>query len=170
MSKYLDIAALADAVVASVAEPVAEKVASAAGTTHKTDIGQQLKLAADKLRNHTDSGVTDQDVHELLEGLHKYAAGSVGATLGSLSGSPAGAAMGGGLSSPINASAPGPAPSNPTGQIAPKLASVPGAQLRKLALEIRTHGEHQDEARLVKAAQVIVAGKTLKQITAALRR
>jgi hypothetical protein len=170
MSRYLDIGALADAIVASVAEPVVEKTASAPSEGH-TEIGRALKLAASKIRDFDDSIVDNTDLEALISSVAKHAEATAGATLGALSGTPAGGAMAGGMggNNPINASAPGPAPSNPTGQIAPKLGSIAGDELRKLAAVIRKQGEVDHERRMLKAAQMITAATGLKHLTASLK-
>ncbi len=171
MSRYLDISKLADDVLASVAEPRVEKVAADSSNT-QSDIGRLLKTAAADIRTLDDRTVTDEDIQELVSGVKKHAEATAGATLGALSGSSAGGAMGGGGGglNPINASAPGPAPSNPMGQVAPKLGSVAGQELRKMAAQLRDQGEANTEQRLVKAAQMISAATGLKHLTSTLTK
>ena len=173
MSRYLDISKLADEVVASVATQATEKTASVVNEETRSELGRALKLAAESLRNTGPNAVSSADIHAVLKGARKYAEAqpTTGSTLGALSGSPAGAAMGGGLSSPINSSAPGPAPSNPTGQMAPKLgSSEAGNELRKLAAVLRERGVQDEESRTIKAAQMSNAATGIAHLTAELSR
>jgi len=170
MGRHIDIAALSELVVDSVRSPETEKTASAVPSLN-TDVGRAFKKAADAIREYSDTGVTNDDLQELINFTRKHAEGTVGATMGGLAGSPAGmGGGGGGGNNPVNMAAPGPAPSNPTGQVAPKLGSALGNEYRKLAALVRQEGAAAEEARVVKAAQMITAATGIKHLVTALNK
>lgn len=142
MSRQLDIYKLADDVLASIAEPVTEKVAEADPNTLKTEIGLALKHAAAALREVDPAALDYEDVAAVLNGAQNYLMGktasvstSADADLSSSSG----------------------------------VESELGNELRKLATQLREEASKSDVARATKAAHVITAAVGLKHLENALR-
>lgn len=73
MSRRFDIFKLADDVLASVTEPVSEKVAEDASDSVRTEIGLALKTAAAALRNVDPSAVTYDDINAMLSSAKDHA-------------------------------------------------------------------------------------------------
>ena len=94
MAYSVDIQKLASEALASVEEAQSVKVASDVSEAKElnTEIGIQIKAAAEYIRNHSLDEVTNQDVHDLLKN-----AGLVGGTLGGAGGAVAGGLIGGPL-------------------------------------------------------------------------
>jgi hypothetical protein len=178
MSRQFDIFKLADEVLASVASPVSEKVASDSGapTAPKTEIGSLLKSAAAALRTADPATVTYEDLNSTLSTAYKYAAA------GTLSGmSSSGPSMGGGAGNPfaggtkltampsLSPGTPGPAPTNPTGQQT-KMGSALGEELRTLAGALRSKSAAVEATRAIKAAHMLTAAIGLEHLTQAITR
>lgn len=69
MSTHVNIEALADSVLASVARSSQEKTASTEEVSHlKTEVGLALKEAAEKLRGHDGSVLTNEYIARLMSG------------------------------------------------------------------------------------------------------
>ena len=79
MPKYVDIAQLTEDVLASVAEDRTKTAADETTATLKTDVGRELKTAADLLRNLQIPDVSDEDLHNAVVGV-KVAAHSAPVT------------------------------------------------------------------------------------------
>lgn len=102
MSKYLDINALTDEVLASVETEEIEKTASTEEEV-KTEIGKAIKEAAANIREHSDTEITNEDVAELVKAAREKMAVSagqlattgLGAMGGGMLGGPLGAVAGG---------------------------------------------------------------------------
>lgn len=96
MSKYLDINALTDEVLASVETEEIEKTASTEEEV-KTEIGKAIKEAAANIREHSDTEITNEDIVQLVKAARAKAAmgnaaqGALGgATMGAAAGAPLG--------------------------------------------------------------------------------
>ena len=168
MTQPLDIQKLASDAVASVEASVRTKVASdeSAAPPMATEIGRQLKEAAELLRSADLGSVTAEDMSHLLKqaavgGTLGGVAGSVGGPVGGVMGS----SVGGDITAPSNSGtlqASTIAPSSPAST--PKLASDLGNELRSLAGNVRTAGHQAEETRLIKAAHMYNAGVALAHL------
>jgi len=175
MSRQFDIFKLAEDVLASVAEPVSEKVAAASdeAVSAKTEIGLLLKNAAAALRSVNPSEVTYEDISETLKVAAAHAVKSAQSTSSSSmsstgpAGSPATAAPAMfPMTQPLSQGAPGPAPNNPLGQgkFGSDNGSAVGRELRVLAAALREKSAAADTSRATKAAHVITAAVGLEHL------
>lgn len=174
MSRSFDIFKLADEVLAHVAEPVSEKVASASesASAPKTEIGSLLKSAAAALRAADPAEVGYQDIHSIVQVATKLAATD------SVSSSSSGPSMGGTAGTSYSGTkltsmpemspgTPGPSPVNPTGQ---KNASELGTELRTLAQALRSKSAAVETTRAVKAAHMLTAAIGIEHLTQSITR
>jgi hypothetical protein len=189
MSSPLDIQQLAADVLASVDADIAStaKTASdvAAPSELRTDVGRALKLAAAQIRNLDDESVTPADLEGVIAGARTKIATLMGGAIGGMMGAPLGPmgmvggaalgnmasnAMAGGGGGGGNAAPVGPQQaSTGLGNVAPsaatpKMASELGNELRKMAADIRLHGERAEETRAVKAAHILNAAIGLEHL------
>lgn len=173
MSRSFDILKLADEVLAHVAEPVSEKVASASDSASapKTEIGSLLKNAAAALRAADPAEVGYQDIHSIVQVATKLAAGGLSASSsGPSMGGTAGTSYSGTklTSMPeMSPGTPGPSPVNPTGQ---KNASELGTELRTLAQALRSKSAEVESVRATKAAHMLTAAIGLEHLTQSITR
>lgn len=195
MPRYVDIEELTRAVLESVAD--AEHVVKTAEATEgpKTEVGTALKAAAEKIRNCDDSEVTREDLKKLgvlAAAIPALAGGTAskltgggfmegaGKAMGTLAGIPLGPMgmygghqLGGAVGRAIGGSPqqqqPQQAVQNPAAGAA-KMGSVLGAELRKIAAEIRKQGDANEKVRLTKAAQMLTAAVGLKHLTEGLSK
>jgi hypothetical protein len=140
MSRQLDIFKLADDVLASVEEPVVEKVAQEAPDALKTEIGNALKTAAAALRNADPSAVSYEDITAVLS-----------------------SAKGQSLSKTASAEDAGKLRTTVSWS-----ESKLGHELRNLAESLRKEAASADAARATKAAHAITAAVGIKHLERAL--
>lgn len=173
MSRHFDIFKLADDVLASVAEPVSEKVAQDNASVLRTEVGQLIKNAAAALRESNPEEVSYADIDAVRSAArHKLAQTgmSVGSSSGDASTPFAGDKI---MDAPVASTAtPGPAPVNPAGQPTAKTASASplSAELRKLATSLRSKNEEVTADKAVKAAHLLTAAVGLEHLNARLTR
>lgn len=192
MAYSVDIQKLASEALASVEEAQSVKVASDVSEAKElnTEIGIQIKAAAEYIRNHSLDEVTNQDVHDLLKNAGlvggtlggaggAVAGGLIGGPLGVLAGGYLGAKAGSGVGDSVNSrnwalgGGVGGAmqgmgkrlASNVSPQTQPKMGSSDlGNELRKLAHQVRSHGDSARVTRMHKAAHMLNAGVALSHL------
>lgn len=169
MTLPLDIQKLAADAIASVEDAPRTKVAAdnESATRMETEIGQQLKAAAELLRTTDLASVSNEDITSLLKqasvgGTLGGVAGSVGGPVGSAAGLSAGKNLETAKMSSGTLQASLQAPTNPAATA--KMASALGTELRSLAGQVRVAGQKAEETRVVKAAHMYNAGIALAHL------